>query len=187
VDTQTSELELRGLATASLDGDGEAHRELLNRLSGRLRAYFKTRLMRIGHGVVEAEDLVQEVLIAVHTRRHTYDRTQPFTPWLYAIAKYKFLDYLRRAKTSMQDDPVEHAQALMARDDHAEVESTLDVERLMERLPAKVRQAMRDVTLDGMSVAEAAARSRMTPSALKVSVHRGVKALARALRKESKP
>ena len=60
---------------------------LLTQVSGRLRAYFMTRLAHAGLGAVESEDLVQEVLIAVHTRRHTYDPSQPFTPWLYGIAR----------------------------------------------------------------------------------------------------
>ena len=72
-----------------LDGDAAAYKALLSKLSGHLRAYFRGRLARLGRGVVEAEDLVQETLIGPHTRRHTYDRSQPFTPWAYAIARYK--------------------------------------------------------------------------------------------------
>src|SRR5882762_3060001 len=85
MDIRSIETELRGLMIAGLAGDAAAHRALLERLSGQLRAYFKGQLNRIGRGPVEAEDLVQEVLIAIHTRRHTYDRSQPFTPWMYAI------------------------------------------------------------------------------------------------------
>src|SRR5436309_1110521 len=100
MDIRSSEPELRELMVAGLEGDATAHRTLLDRLSSQLRAYFKGQLNRIGRGAVEAEDLVQEVLIAIHTRRHTYDRSQLFTPWMYAIARYKFLDYLRRTKAS---------------------------------------------------------------------------------------
>ena len=85
------ERELRSLMTASLDGDAGAYRRLLEQLTSHLRAYYKHRFARIGHGPTEAEDLLQEALIAVHTHRHTYDRSQPFTPWIYAIARYKFL------------------------------------------------------------------------------------------------
>src|SRR5260370_23609908 len=89
-------LELRGLMLAGLDGDAAAHKALLTRLSANLRAYFKTHLARIGRGPADAEDLVQETLIALHTRRHTYDRSQPLTPWVYAIARYRLFDFLRR-------------------------------------------------------------------------------------------
>jgi RNA polymerase sigma-70 factor, ECF subfamily len=93
MDIRTSERELQRLMRAGLTGDADAHRTLLTLASGRLRAYFTARLVRLGHGSVEAEDLVQEVLMAVHTRRHTYDPSQLFTPWLYGIARYKFESY----------------------------------------------------------------------------------------------
>lgn len=183
MDAQTSEVELRRLMLAALNGDGEAHRALLTNISGRLRAYFRARLHRIQRGLVEAEDLVQEVLIAVHTRRHTYDPSQPFTPWLYAIARYKFLDYLRRTKVSTEL-PSDDSGELLARDDFDSVESALDLETLMAGLSARTRQIIRDVKLDGLSVREAAARSGMSQSAVKVAVHRGLKTLARLMRKE---
>jgi RNA polymerase sigma-70 factor (ECF subfamily) len=186
MDRQSNETELRELMTAGLEGDAAAYRALLGRLSGRLRAYFKGHLARINRGPVEAEDLVQEVLLAVHTRRHTYDRSQLFTPWLYAIARYKFLDYLRRTNASMKDVSIEEATEVMAHDDATAVESAFDLERLLEEVSPKVRQAIRDVKLDGLSVSEAATRSGMSESAVKVSVHRGLKALASLIVKGSR-
>jgi len=63
-----NETELKGLMLASLDGDAASYRSLLDRLSGRLRAYYKGKLARVGRGATEAEDLVQEVLLAVHLK-----------------------------------------------------------------------------------------------------------------------
>jgi RNA polymerase sigma-70 factor (ECF subfamily) len=177
MDVRSNEAELRDLMVAGLDGDAAAHKALLAKLSGHLRAYFKRHLARINRDS-EAEDLVQEVLIAVHTHRRTYDRSQLFTPWMYAIARYKFLDYLRRTKEFRKDVPIEEAEEIIARDDHAAVESTLDLEKLMARISPKARQAIRCVKLDGLSVAEAAERCGMSESSVKVSVHRGLKALA---------
>jgi RNA polymerase sigma-70 factor (ECF subfamily) len=130
---------------------------------------------------VEAEDLVQEALIAIHTRRHTYDPTQLLTPWVYAIARYKFVDYLRRAQASRNDLPIEGAKQTASPDDHASVESSLDLESLMAELPPKTRQAIQAVKLDGLSVSEAAAQCGMSESNVKVSVHRGLKAMARLI------
>ena len=171
---------------SGLDGDGAAHRALLERLSGHLRGYFKQRFARIGHGPTEAEDLVQETLIAIHTRRHTYDRSQPLTPWVYAIARYKFLDYLRRTKVSVRDIPIEDAAEILTHDDAGSVDSGLDLERLMAGLSSKARQAIRCVKLDGLSVREAAEKCGMSESAVKVSVHRGLRALAVLISRESK-
>ena len=179
------ERELRALMAASLDGDGAAYHTLLKQLTGHLRAYYRHRFARIGHGPTEAEDLLQEVLIAVHTHRHTYDRMQPFTPWIHAIARYKFLDYLRRTKSSFKDIPIANADDLTARNDVAAVESGLDLQRLMSKISAKAREVIRYVKLEGLSVSEAAQRCGMSESAVKVAVHRGFKALALQIRKES--
>ena len=175
---RSDEVELRGLMLAGLDGDAAAHKALLTRLSASLRAYFKTHLARIGRGPADAEDLVQETLIALHTRRHTYDRSKPLTPWVYAIARYRLVDFLRRTRTSMADVAIDEADQVPANDDPSSVESGLDLEKLMAQLTPKARQAIQFVKLEGLSVGEAAARSGMSASAIKVSVHRGLKALS---------
>lgn len=186
MDRQSEEVELRRLMMAGLEGDAAAYKALLGRLSGHLRAYFKRHLGRINRGPAEAEDIVQEVLLAVHTRRHTYDPTQLFTPWLYAIARYKFVDHLRRTNARFQDVGIEDAEEVVARDDLAAVESAFDIGKLMGGLSPKMREAVQYVKLDGLSVSEAAARSGMSESAVKVSVHRGLKALARLIGTESR-
>jgi RNA polymerase sigma-70 factor (ECF subfamily) len=180
-----NERELRALMIAGLDGDGAAYHALLKRLTGHLRAYFRYRFARIGHGPTEAEDLLQEVLIAMHTHRHTYDRLQPFTPWLHAIARYKFLDFLRRTKSSFRDLPTSSAEELTVQSDTAAVESGLDLQRLMAKISSKARAVIQYVKLEGLSVSETAARCGMSESAVKVAVHRGLKALASQIRKES--
>ena len=96
---------LRGLA-----GDANAHAQLLGALSGHLRAYFARR---IGPGVAETEDLVQETLLAIHLKRDTYDARQPFTPWAYAIGRYKLLDHFRR-RGVRKSVPLEDAGVLIA-------------------------------------------------------------------------
>src|SRR5260370_27615008 len=99
----SEEPELRGLMLAGLGGDAAAHKALLTRLSANLRAYFKTQLARIGKGPADAEDLVQETLIALHARRHTYDRSKPLTPWVYAPARCRLCLHPRRPSIDMLD------------------------------------------------------------------------------------
>jgi RNA polymerase sigma-70 factor (ECF subfamily) len=97
---------------AGLGGAAAANKALLERLSGQLRGFFKRQLGRLNRGPVEAEDLVvQEAPIAIHTR---YDASQPLTPWVYAIARYKFVDYLRRTKASISDLQIERAEEVTA-------------------------------------------------------------------------
>ena len=172
-----NEAELRVLMRAGLGGDAVAYRTLLSRLSATLRAYYKGRLARIGRSATEAEDLMQDALVAIHTRRHTYDPAQALTPWVYAIARYKLIDHLRRTRASMADLPIEDAEEIMAQDDYVGTESANDLTRLMSQLPEKMRRAIQAVKLEGLSVAEAASKCEMSESAVKVNVHRGLKAL----------
>jgi RNA polymerase sigma-70 factor (ECF subfamily) len=174
----TDEADLKALMVAGLDGDAAAHRALLQRLSLRLRAYYKSRLARAGRGATEAEDLVQEALLAIHTQRHTYQRSEPLTPWVYAIARYKLIDYLRRGRATFAELPIEDANEVMARDDHIAAESAYDLDRLLGSLPEKMQRAIRCVKIDGLSVEEAASRCGTSVSTIKVNVHRGLRSLA---------
>ena len=181
-----NEIELKSLMLAGLDGKATAYRALLDRLSRYLRAYYKARLARIGRSASEAEDLVQEALLAIHTHRHRYDPGEPFTPWVYAIARYKLVDHLRRTRASSEDIPIEGAGALIADDDQASSESAYDLERLLSRLPAKMQQSIEFVKVEGLSVAEAAQRSGMSESAIKINIYRGLRALAALIAREKR-
>lgn len=162
----------------ALAGDRSAYARLLTELGAHLRRYFERRLSE----AAEAEDLVQETLLAIHTRRATYDPSRPFTAWAYAIARYKLIDHLRRRRarpTSPLDDNV---QELFAPDDHEAAMASADLERLLVTLPAGQSQAIRDTKLEGLSSAEAAGRAGIAEGAVKVRVHRGLKALAARIR-----
>ena len=134
---RSDEPELRDLMLAGLDGNAAAHKALLTRLSANLRAYLKTHLARMGKGPADAEDLVQETLIALHTHRHTYDRSKPLTPWVYAIARYRLVDFLRRTRTSMTDVAIDEAYQVPADDNPASVESGLDLDRTLPSFERK--------------------------------------------------
>lgn len=184
---KTDELELHSLMVAGLDGDAVAQRGLLQALGRRLRGYFHGHLLRAGRSAADAEDLVQETLMAIHMRRHTYDRSRLFTPWVYAIARYRLIDYCRKTKISVKDLPIDAAADIAAEANSTAVESNLDLQRLLTRLTPKARQAIQMVKLHGLEVAEAAARSGASPSAIKVSVHRGLRTLSLFVRQRKGP
>lgn len=177
---------MKRLMTAGQSGDAGAYRLLLEQLSRYLRGYYRAKLMRYGRDATEAEDLVQEVLMAIHTRRHTYDSTQPFTPWMHAIARYKLIDHLRRGGAGVSDVALDEIGEFAGQDDHVAVESGYDLEKLLGRLPDKMRRAIQCVKIEGLSVAEAADRCGMSESAVKVNVHRGLRALSDAISREAK-
>ena len=163
---------------AALAGDRGAYARLLTELGEALRRYFERRLK----DAAEAEDLVQETLLAVHTRRATYEPARPFTAWAYAIARYKLIDHLRRRRARPTTPLDDNVHELFAPDDHEAAMAGADLERLMHDLPETQRQAIRDTKLEGLSSAEAAARAGVAEGAVKVRVHRGLKALAAKVR-----
>jgi RNA polymerase sigma-70 factor (ECF subfamily) len=150
---------------AGLAGEAAPYRKLLDELSGLLRAYYARR----APPGIDAEDLVQETLIAVHTRRATYDASQPFTAWAYAIARYKLIDQLRRSRLHLRA-PEEAADALF-------VPPGADAAMAGRDLPARTRDLIRETRIEGLSTREAAQKHDMSESAVKVAVHRGLKAL----------
>jgi RNA polymerase sigma-70 factor (ECF subfamily) len=181
----TSEAEFKALMLASLDGDAASYRSLLDRLSSRLRAYYKGKLARVGRGATEAEDLVQEVLLAIHLKRHTYDTGELFTPWVHTIARYKLIDYLRRTRTAASV-PLDDGTEAIAQDDHAGAESSHDIRILLGQLPEKVRCSIACVKLEGRSVAEAAVRCGISESGVKINIYRGLRTLATFIARETK-
>ena len=174
-DTDTIEARLRALMLASLDGEAVAYRTLLAELGRHLRPYF-TRRLHAAHAS-HAEDLVQETLLAVHARRMTYDRDRPFTAWLHAVAHHKFVDHLRRhairATVHLEDDA-----PVFAHDDSADAAARMDLDTVLQNVPVRTGNLIRQVKLEGASIAEAAAAAGMSESAVKVSIHRGLKALS---------
>lgn len=179
-----NEAELKQLMVGGLGGDERSYRMLLEQLSRYLRGYFRVKLTRAGYGPAEAEDLLQEVLMAIHTRRHTYDTAELFTPWMHAIARYKLIDYLRRTKGPHAAVDIDDAEEIAAADTHAAAESSHDLQRLLSQIPSKMRQAIQSVKIDGLSIAEAAKRDGMSESAVKINIHRGLKALAALVARE---
>lgn len=177
-----AETRLRALMIRALDGDSVAHLELLRALSGRLRGYFARRL---GSGAAELEDLVQETLLAVHLKRDSYDTALPFTPWAYAIARYKLFDHLRRRHRRLHV-PLEDAGALLADEDPQEGTVRTDLDRMLQRLPPRQRSLLEDVKLHGLSIEEAARHRGVSPVSARVMLHRTLKWLNRAWHDENR-
>lgn len=168
-----TEQELRALMLLGLDGDAQAQRRLLASLAVSLRAFFARRL---GPHDQDVEDLVQDCLIAMHTKRETFDRTGPFTPWAFAIARYKLIDHYRRRRVRAWA-PIEESEDLVAPDRADETMAARDVERLLEGLPSNQARAIRATRIEGASTEEAARQTGLSPALVKVSVHRGLKTL----------
>ena len=177
---RASEDRLRGLLVRGLAGDARAYHEFLRDLSAHLRAFLRRRLVHLPDDV---EDLVQESLLAVHNKRHTYDPDQPLTAWVHAIAKYKLVDLLRRRAThDLLNDPLDDDLDVFSSADAEPAEARRDLAKLLEQLPDRQRLPIIRVKLEGLSVVETARVTGMSESAVKVGVHRGLKVLAAKVR-----
>ena len=179
----SAEERLQPLMVKGLAGDQAAYRALLEALGTHLRAYFSRRLGPSRSA--DAEDLVQETLMAVHTHRATYDQSRPFTAWMHAIARYKLIDHARQNRTR-QTIPIDDVEFLFATDDSEAAMAKLDVARLLDTLPEHTAAMVRRVKLEGQSIADTAAETGLSQSAVKVGIHRSVRALAVRLQGKGK-
>ncbi|HJR56176.1 MAG TPA: sigma-70 family RNA polymerase sigma factor [Rhizomicrobium sp.] len=169
---RASEEQLRALMIGGLDGDAAAYHALLRILVPLLRSFFGRRMFGATDDV---EDLVQETLVAIHARRGTYDRARPVSAWVYAVARHKMVDHFRRNRRTVSIEGLNDILQAEGFEDAAA--ARMDVGRLLNGLPAKQAQAIRATKVEGLSVAEAAKAAGISQVDVKVSVHRGLKAL----------
>ena len=174
------EPDLKALMLRGLDGDAAAHGRLLDAMGRYLRAYYRRRL---GADAADLEDMVQDTLLAIHLKRHTFDRSLPFRPWAYALAHYRLLDHFRRRR-ARPTVPIDGVEGLFAVEDAEEGAVRRDVEVLLSRLPGRQRSLVADVKLEGLSMDEAGAKRGMSAAAVRVSLHRGLRALMQGVRDE---
>jgi len=175
---------LRELMSRSLLGNEAAYRELMRELVSILRDFFSNGVRKSGVTDLNVvDDLIQETLLGIHRKRHTYDKEQLFTPWLYAIARYKLIDFQRRNYRFRAVGGLEPLTAEKYAEDWNEADPLLSASLLkaMADLPDKQRVAVELVKLQELSIDEATQRMGMSASAVKVSLHRAVKALRKNL------
>ena len=171
---------LRTLLLQGLDADTGAYQRFLKELSAHLRAFLRRRLAQRPD---EVEDLVQETLLAVHNQRHTYRHDMPVTAWVHAIARYKLVDWLRsHAVKGALNVPLDDAAELFSSSDSEASEARRDLGQLLNTLPDRQRLPIVHVKLEGLSVVETARITGLSESAVKIGVHRGLKALAARIR-----
>lgn len=164
------------LMTATQNGDKAATNVLLSEVGVWLERYFSRRIPP--HSV---DDLVQDVLMAVYTKRGTWDPSRPFLPWLAAIARYRWVDHLRKvykhdSKELFEEDAVQDSEeeVVMAR---------VSLDRMFGQLPDAQAEAIKLVKIGGLSIREASAKTGQSESLVKINIHRGLKKLAAMVEK----
>ncbi|MBX3530366.1 MAG: sigma-70 family RNA polymerase sigma factor [Rhizobiaceae bacterium] len=165
---------MANLLRAAIGGDEAAYAQFLRYAASHVRALARRKIV---HGGVDPEDVVQETLLAIHTKRHTWMTDAPVLPWINAIARYKLIDAFRRRGRRMEVDIGDFAETLAQPE--AEVAADRDIGRALDTLAPGQRAVVAAISVDGHSIGEAARKLGMNETAVRVALHRGLKAIAR--------
>lgn len=173
-----SPISLETLMQQALAGDKVAYTSVLHQTSQLLRPFISKRL----HNHSEVDDLLQEILLSIHKARHTYNNDRPFLPWVFAIAKFRLLDHLRKHYA----DHLQHAEDLSEAenipDDVTETGFSYEsISGVVNQLPEKQAVILRLIHQEGFTAKEVAEKIGMNESAVKVSAHRAYKTLRNKL------
>jgi RNA polymerase sigma-70 factor (ECF subfamily) len=177
LDRKTRDAEWSTLMRAALAGDEAAYRKLLDNLSRFLRGVVRRGFAGVGIARDDVEDVVQDVLLAIHLKRHTWDPAMPLGPWVLAIARNKMIDGLRRrgrrpeVAIDLQQFDIEGEDQQASIDAH-------DVQRVLSGLSERNRDIVQSISIDGHSARDVADRLGMTEVAVRVALHRSLKTLA---------
>ncbi len=170
---------LESLMRLALAGDKQAYAKVLHETSRFIRPFLAKRLSQSN----EVDDLLQEILLSLHKARHTYDGERPYKPWVFAIAKFRLLDYLR----AHYADHLHHAIDISEVENNLAApvtETTLTYDSIKEEihlLPEKQATILQMMHQDGYTAKEVAEKIGMKESAVKVAAHRAYKILKKRL------
>lgn len=168
------EAELSRLLRAAIAGDERAYADFLHRIAALVRGFARRKIVQ---GGVDPEDVVQETLLAIHVKRHTWRHNAPVLPWVYAIARFKLIDAFRRRGRRIEVEIDEIAQTFA--EPESETVSERDVNRALDSLSPAQRSVVSAVSVEGRSIGETAAKFGISETAVRVSLHRGLAAIAK--------
>ena len=175
--------EWTGLMRSAMAGDNAAYHRLLKAITPVLRAASRRGLARAGQPPDQAEDIVQDILLAVHLKRHTWDANAPFAPWLFAIARNKLIDALRRRGKRVFVNIDDFAEVL-PEEPKAETASAAEVTAQLNTLPARQREVLQSIAVESVSIKDTAKKFAMSEGAVRVALHRALSSLTARLREQ---
>jgi RNA polymerase sigma-70 factor, ECF subfamily len=171
------------LMRSAISGDDAAYHRLLKSITSVLRAAARCGLARAGQPLDQSEDIVQDILLAVHLKRHTWHADAPFAPWLFAIARNKLISALRKRGRRVFVNIDDFAE-MLADAPAAETASSGEVAAQLNSLPARQREVLQSIAVENASIRETAAKFSMSEGAVRVSLHRGLASLTAKLREQ---
>jgi len=169
---------------AVIAGDEGVYRRLLEEIGRSVRAMARAAFARARIGDADVEDVVQETLLAIHLKRHTWDPSQKLGPWVSAVARHKIIDAMRR-RGARRVEPIEAFEDFLAAPAEEDPHDLRDARKLIETLTPRQRDIVQSISLDGQSISATALRLNMTEVAVRVALHRALKSLGAAWRRSA--
>ncbi|MBC2835083.1 sigma-70 family RNA polymerase sigma factor [Paragemmobacter straminiformis] len=163
------------LMRSALGGDARAYARLLREVTPVLRGIVSARGRNLARD--RQEDIVQEVLMAIHRKRHTWQPDLPVRPWLYTIARHKVIDAFR-ARVGAISLPIEDFENALVADDPPDGLAARDVAGLIGQLDRRSAQIVRAVGLEDEATASVGLRLGMSEGAVRVALHRAMRRLS---------
>ncbi len=163
--------ELQDLFKKAREGDQNKYSDFLRIITKILSGFVKKRI-----AVNDVEDVVQEILVSIHKARHTYDGIRPIMPWIFAIARFRIADYLRKTYSNIRFENCDFEElceilpdvTIVGRDDEY-------IDDILKNVPSREKTILTMMYIEECSVKEVAASLKMTESAVKVAAHRALK------------
>ncbi|MGC6485298.1 MAG: sigma-70 family RNA polymerase sigma factor [Candidatus Puniceispirillales bacterium] len=160
-----------------LAGDREAYREFFRAVVPMLTRMIAS--MAPALPVDQREDIVQDILTTVHAKRHTWQQTKPILPWLYAIARHRLIDHLRRQQrgaATFHDIDLDSIAEITAGPDH-NPDLKIDLEKGIDQLEGRAGTVVRAIGLDGKDIRQTSNETGISENAVRIAFHRGLKKL----------
>lgn len=161
----------------AIGGDEAAYRRLLTALAPAMRAMVHRAVGGSGQGSADVEDIVQEILLAIHLKRGNWDPSQPFRPWVFGLARHKIIDAHRRRGRRIVV-PLEDVEAMLEAAPAFSTEPQRDAERWLSRLGERDQAIVRAIAIQECSAADVSRSLGMQEGAVRVALHRALKKLA---------
>ncbi|MBC7385230.1 MAG: sigma-70 family RNA polymerase sigma factor [Cryobacterium sp.] len=193
-DELSLETRLKGLFLSGIGGNESEYAAFLELAAKIVRSNLrKTIPASLSHSRDLLEDIVQDVLLALHRKRHTYRTEHPFLPWMFAVAKHRWIDVARMM--AVRPELIGWTESDWER--IPDLEALEKIERQDEELTAKdalldrmailtdqQKELIRLAKLEELPLAEVAKRLQLNLSAVKVGIHRAMKKLTLSTEKE---
>lgn len=167
--------DLEILLRAANSGDSAAYQRFLSTITPVLRGVIRAKGAALGEAA--CEDILQEVLLAIHLKRGTWQTGTAVRPWLYAIARYKVVDAFRSRGRRIIVPIEEFAETLVA-DVGPDPTEAMDMDKMIGMLDGRSAEIVRRIGIEGASAAEAGLAMSMTEGAVRVALHRALKTLS---------